>query len=70
MTFHEKRVAKRFAKIITRKAVQDWIKGGNFDEWFWDRVSEYVVREDEIEYIDKNLTKWVDKWFCKKRKEL
>lgn len=65
MTFREKRVAKKFAKRIVRKTIRDWIKSGNFDEWFWDRVNEYVVREDEVEYIDKNLIKWIDKWFKK-----
>lgn len=63
MTFREKRIAKKFAKKVTKQAIKDWIEGGNFNEWFWDRACEYAVREDEIEYIDKNLTKWVDKWF-------
>lgn len=63
MTFNEKRIAKKFAKKIVKQAIKDWIKGGNFEAWFWDRACEYAVREDEIEYIDKNLTKWVDKWF-------
>lgn len=63
MTFHEKRIAKRFAKKIAKKAIHDWLFSDKFDAWFWDRACEYAVREDEIEYIDKNLTKWVDKWF-------
>ena len=63
MTFNEKRIAKKFAKKITKQAIKDWLKDGNFDEWFWDRACEYAVREDETEYIYKNLTKWVDKWF-------
>lgn len=63
MKFYEKRIAKRFAKKIAKKAIHDWLFSDKFDEWFWDRACEYAVREDEIEYIDKNLTKWVDKWF-------
>lgn len=61
MTFNEKRIAKKFAKKIIKKAIKDWIHGSNFDEWFWDRANEYALREDEIDYITKNLKKWVDK---------
>ena len=63
MTFREKRIAKNFTKKITKQTIKDWLKSDNFDEWFWDRACEYAVREDETEYIDKNLIKWVDKWF-------
>lgn len=61
MTFKEKRIARKFAKKIIKKAIKDWIHDGNFDEWFWDRANEYTLREDEIDYIIKNLKKWVDK---------
>jgi hypothetical protein len=61
MTFKEKRIAKKFAKKIVKKTIYDWLFSSNFDEWFWDRANEYALREDEIDYIIKNLKKWVDK---------
>lgn len=63
MTFYERRIAKRFAKKIAKKAIQDWLFSDKFDEWFWDRAYEYAIREDEEYYIFENLTKWVDRWF-------
>lgn len=61
MTLNEKRIAKKFAKKIKKQAIKDWIKTGNFDEWFWDRVNEYYVKDNEREYIDNLFKKWVDK---------
>lgn len=62
MTFNEKRIAKKFAKKMIKETIKRWMHNGNFDEWFWDSVYDgYALREDEIDYITKNLKKWVDK---------
>ncbi len=61
MTFNEKRIAKKFAKKMIKKTIKYWLHSDNFNEWFWDYAHEYALREDEIDYITKNLKKWVDK---------
>jgi len=61
MTFHEKIIARRFAKKMIKETIKRWLRSDKFDEWFWDSAYEYALREDEIDYITKNLKKWVDK---------
>ena len=61
MTFNEKRIAKKFAKKMIKETIKYWLHSDNFNEWFWDCAHEYAIREDEIDYITKNLKKWVDK---------
>jgi hypothetical protein len=63
MTFNEKENAKKFAEKITKEAIQDWLYSDRFDEWFWDRANEYIIKEEEDNYIHENLTQWIDEWF-------
>ena len=61
MTNKEKRKAKKFAKKMKKQALKDWIKYGDFEEWFWDRVNEYTIEQNVMDYIEKISKKWVDK---------
>lgn len=63
ITPNEKENAKNFAEKITKEAIQDWLNSDKFDEWFWDRANEYEIREEEENYINENLTQWINEWF-------
>lgn len=58
---YDQKEIEDFANNIKKQAIEDWIHHGDFDQWFWDRVNEYVLSEEDIKNIDNIFQKWVDK---------
>lgn len=55
------RETKKIVNDITEQAIKDWIFYGDFDRWFWDRVDDYELEEEDIKNIDNILQKLIDK---------
>lgn len=57
----DQRKIEKLANDIKEQAIKDWIHYGDFNQWFWDRVDDYELEEEDIKIIDNIFQKWVDK---------
>jgi hypothetical protein len=56
----DQRKIEKLANDVKEQAIKDWIHDGDFKRWFWDRIDDYELEEEDIKNINDILQKWVD----------